>query len=104
MRNLKGADVLIVNPQHIALALSYRPGTTQAPIVVSMGINQIAQRLKRLAFLHGIPIVENRTLARELYRKSVLNGPIPEHCYKPVADIYNAIRRRAQERDEQHAA
>jgi len=100
MRGLKGADVLITNPQHIALALSYQPGVAQAPKVVSMGLNQVAQRLKRLAFLYGIPIVENRTLARELYRKSVLGGPIPEHCYKPVADIYNALRRRARERDD----
>src|SRR6185312_15142173 len=94
MRGLKGADVLITKPQHLALALSYQPGIAQAPKVVSMGVNQVAQRLKRLAFLYGIPIVENRTLARELYRKSVLGGPIPEHCYKPVADIYNALRRR----------
>ncbi|HWA90287.1 MAG TPA: EscU/YscU/HrcU family type III secretion system export apparatus switch protein [Rhizomicrobium sp.] len=104
MRGLKGADVMIVNPQHIALALSYRPGESAAPLVVSMGVNQIAQRLKRLAFLYGVPIVENPTLARELYRKSVLGGPIPEHCYKPVADVYNAMRRRARDRDEQHAA
>ncbi len=54
-----------------------------------------------MAFLYGIPIVENRTLARELYRKSALDRPIPEHCYRPVADIYNAIRRemRARETD-----
>lgn len=100
MRGLKGADVLVTNPQHIALALSYQPGVSQAPKVVSMGLNQVALRLKRMAFLYGIPIVENRTLARELYRKSVLGGPIPEHCYKPVADIYNALRRQTRERDD----
>lgn len=104
LRGLKGADVLITNPTHIALALKYTPGVSQAPKVVSMGVNQIAQRLKRAAFLYGIPIIENRVLARELYRKSVLGGSIPEHCYKPVADIYNALRRRTRDRDDDIAA
>jgi flagellar biosynthetic protein FlhB len=99
MRNLRKADVLITNPQHIALGLHYQPGTAQAPVIVSIGINQFAQRLKRLAFVYGIPIVESRTLARELYRKSMLDAPIPESCYKPVADIYNTIRRHAQEKN-----
>lgn len=100
MRGLKGADVLIANPQHIALALSYKPGVSPAPIVVAMGVNQLAQRLKRLAFLYGVPIVENRMLARELYKKAKLSGPIPERCYKPVADIYNAMRRKVREPDD----
>ena len=99
MRGLKKADVLVTNPQHIALALQYQPGVSTAPMVVSVGINQFAQRLKRMAFLYGIPIVENKALARELYAKSALNRPIPEHCYKPVADIYNSIRRKMRARD-----
>jgi flagellar biosynthetic protein FlhB len=99
MRGLKKADVLVTNPQHIALALQYQPGLSTAPMVVSVGINQFAQRLKRMAFLYGIPIVENKALARELYAKSALNRPIPENCYKPVADIYNSIRRKMRARD-----
>jgi flagellar biosynthetic protein FlhB len=99
MRGLRKADVLITNPEHIAMGLQYQPGVAAAPVVVSAGINQLAQRLKRMAFLYGIPIVENRTLARELYRRSVLDRPIPEHCYRPVADIYNAIRRKARARE-----
>jgi flagellar biosynthetic protein FlhB len=99
MRGLKKADVLITNPQHIALGLHYEPGVSTAPTVVSVGINQFAQRLKRMAFLYGIPIVENKALARELYAKAALNRPIPENCYKPVADIYNSIRRKLRARD-----
>ena len=99
MRGMRKADVLITNPEHVAVGLQYRPGVNAAPVVVSAGINQLAQRLKRMAFLYGIPIVENRTLARELYRKSVLDRPIPEHCYRPVADIYNAIRRKRRARE-----
>jgi flagellar biosynthetic protein FlhB len=94
LRSLHKADVLITNPQHIALALHYDPKTMPAPKVVSVGLNHFAQRLKRLAFLYNIPIVENRALAQALYRKAALNGTIPPECFRPVADIYNAIRER----------
>jgi flagellar biosynthetic protein FlhB len=93
MRNLRGADVLITNPQHIALALRYDRRTMPAPLIVSIGTNRFAQKLKRMAFIHGVPIVENRPLAQELFRKSALNLPIPEHCFRPVADIYKRLRR-----------
>jgi flagellar biosynthetic protein FlhB len=96
LRNLRRADVLITNPQHIALGLHYDASTMHAPSVVAMGTNQFAQRLKRLAFLYGIPVFENKPLAHELYRRAVLERPIPESCFRPVADIYNAIRRRTQ--------
>jgi flagellar biosynthetic protein FlhB len=95
LRNLRKADVLVTNPEHIALALRYDRRTMHAPIVVSIGTNLFAQRLKRMAFIYGIPIVENRALARELYRKAALNKSVPEHCFRPVADIYNSIRRKS---------
>jgi len=97
LRNLKSADVLITNPQHIALALRYDQTSMTAPTIVSIGVNQFAQRLKRMAFLYGIPIVENRTLARELYAKSALDRVIPERCYQAVADVYNGLRRKTPE-------
>ncbi len=92
LRNLRGADVLIVNPRHIALALRYDRRTMSAPVVVSMGTNRFALRLKRLAFIYSVPVIENPTLARELIRRAALNRPIPDHCFRPVADIYNALR------------
>lgn len=102
LKNLRKADVLITNPEHIALALHYDARTMQAPQVVSVGVNQFAQRLKRLAFLYAIPVFENRPLARELYRQTVLNGPVPGSCFKQVADIYNAIRRHSRTADDEH--
>jgi flagellar biosynthetic protein FlhB len=95
LRGMRSADVLVTNPEHIAIGLRYDPRTMEAPLVVSAGTSHLAQRLKRLAFIYGIPIIENRVLARELYRKSNLDKPIPEHCFCPVADIYNAIRRKS---------
>jgi flagellar biosynthesis protein FlhB len=93
LRNLRGADVLITNPQHIALGLRYDRKTMHAPTIVSVGTNQFAQRLKRLAFIYGIPIVENRALAQELLRKSGLSRPVPEHCFRSVADVYNTLQK-----------
>jgi flagellar biosynthetic protein FlhB len=64
----------------------------QAPTVIAVGVNHVAQRLKRLALLYNIPVVERRALAQLLYRKTPLNGTIPADLYRPVADIYNVIR------------
>ena len=96
VRNLKGADVLIANPEHIAVGLRYERRAMQAPTIVSLGLDRQAQYLKRLALLYGIPVIENRALARALYGRSALNRVIPEHCFHAVADIYNAIWRRAE--------
>jgi flagellar biosynthetic protein FlhB len=93
LRGVKGADVLITNPTHYAVALKYEAGAMVAPAVVSQGAHQFAQRLKRLAFLYGVVIVEDRLLARELFAKAALGAPIPEIHYKRVADIYLAMRR-----------
>jgi flagellar biosynthetic protein FlhB len=101
LRGLRGADVLITNPQHIALALRYDPRTMQAPLVVASGTDHLAQRLKRLAFIYAIPIVENRPLARLLQARSEINRPIPPDCFRAVADIYNTLRR-SRAKDENH--
>jgi flagellar biosynthesis protein FlhB len=105
LRNLKGADVLIANPLHIAIALKYDPGSMDAPRVVSAGTNAVAQRLKRLALAYGIPVIEDQRLARELYRLTQLDEAIPDHCFAPVADIYNRLRRarKAPGEDQPHA-
>jgi len=98
LRGLRKADVLVTNPEHIAIGLHYQPKVSLAPTVVALGTNALARRLKRLAFLYGIPIVENRTLARELYAKAALDRSIPETCYRAVADIYNDLRRKTRAR------
>lgn len=95
LRGLRGADVLITNPRHLALALRYDPQSMHAPAIVSMGADRVAQRLKRLALLHGVPVIEDRALARALYRTGMLNQPIPGECFQPVADIYNRLRPKA---------
>jgi flagellar biosynthetic protein FlhB len=95
LRAVPGADVVITNPTHFAVALRYDPARMAAPAVVSLGANAFALRIKRLAFLHNILIVEDKKLARQLFRACQVNQPVPEDCYARVADIYLAIRRRA---------
>jgi flagellar biosynthetic protein FlhB len=94
LRNIRDADVLVTNPVHFAVALKYDPKTMLAPVVVSRGAHAFAQRLRRLAFVYGLTIIEDPPLARELYRRTDIDGPIPEAQYRAVADIYLKIRAR----------
>jgi flagellar biosynthesis protein FlhB len=95
VRNLRKADVLVTNPLHIAVGLKYTPKVMPAPTVVAIGVDHVAQRLRRMALLYSIPVVENRALAHALYQKAPLNKSIPRELYRAVADIYNALRKRA---------
>jgi flagellar biosynthetic protein FlhB len=94
LRNLRGADVLVTNPTHFAVALKYDAATMAAPMVVSQGAHQFAQRLKGLAFSYGVPIVEDRLLARALYRGCQLDQIVPDAYYAPVAKLYLTLRER----------
>lgn len=94
LRNIRGADVVITNPTHIAVALRYEAGRMSAPKVVARGSDAFALRLRRLAFLYGVTIVEDRRLARALFQQCVLEGAVPESCYRQVADVYLALPNR----------
>lgn len=93
LRNIRGADVLVTNPTHYAVALRYDPRTMTAPVVVSRGVHRFALRLRRLAFLYNVTIVREPLLARALYRCEI-NQPVPEALFRPVADLYRALRAR----------
>ncbi len=81
------ADVVITNPTELAVAVQYEPETMAAPIVVAKGAGVIAQRIRRLALEHGIPIVEKKPLAQALYREVDVNRPIPHEKYAAVAEV-----------------
>lgn len=94
LRNVKSADLLITNPNHYAVALKYAPERMTAPTVVSQGANVFALRLKRIAFIYGVITVENKTLARDLFRYGVLNQEIPDQLYGQVAELYIEISKK----------
>ena len=91
------ADVVIVNPTHIAIALRYDPLAAPAPIVLAMGQRLIAERIKALAHEHGVPVIENKPLARALLAAARVGMMIPAELYIAVAEVLAfVIRQRAQ--------
>jgi flagellar biosynthetic protein FlhB len=81
------ADVVVTNPTQLAVAIQYDPKTTAVPIVVAKGAGVIAQRIRRLALEHDIPIVERKELAQALYREVEVNKPVPQDKYAAVAEV-----------------
>lgn len=87
MRKLPSADVLITNPTRLAVALTYDHGKAAAPQVVAKGAGDVARKMREVASRHHIPIVQNRTLARALFREVDNDGFVPEKWYPQVAKI-----------------
>ncbi len=86
MQEVPKADVVITNPLHLAVCIKYDSKNMNAPQVVAKGANLLAERIKELARAAGVPIYENKPLARTLYRIPV-GGEIPQALYKAVAEI-----------------
>ena len=87
MQQVPEADVIIRNPTHVAVALRYHVGQDEAPIVLAMGLDYVAQRIIDVAETHDIIIIENVALARALYAEAELNRPIPPDLYEAVAEV-----------------
>lgn len=80
------ADVIVTNPTHYAVALTYKAGMV-APKVVAKGMGAIAQRIKTLGAEHGVPLLEAPPLARSLYKHAELDQEIPGALYAAVAEV-----------------
>jgi flagellar biosynthetic protein FlhB len=93
LRDVARATVVVTNPSEYAVALEYRPETMAAPVVVAKGRNLLAQKIKREARWHGIPVVENPPLAQALYRAAQVGQTIPATLYTAVAEILAFIYR-----------
>jgi flagellar biosynthetic protein FlhB len=86
MRRLPEADVLITNPTHLAVALLYRRESMAAPQVIAKGSGEAAAHMRVVARRHGVPIVQNPTLARALFGGQ-LDSAVPERLYPTVARV-----------------
>ena len=96
MAEVAQADVVMVNPTHVAVALRYEPGTG-APRVVAKGAGAVAARIRELAGEHRVPLVEDVPLARALHAACDVGQEIPEHLFTAVARVLAfvmALRRR----------
>jgi len=87
MQNVPKADVVITNPTHFAVALEYRQETMTAPTVTAKGMDEVAQRIKRIAGENEVPIMENKPLARALHANVEIGDEIPEEYYAAVSGI-----------------
>jgi flagellar biosynthetic protein FlhB len=87
LKAVETATVVITNPTHFAVALQYRRGEMAAPIVVAKGQDHMAARIRAIARDHGVPIVENVTLARALYKAADLGDAIPADLFGAVAEV-----------------
>ena len=87
MSDVPQADVVVTNPTHLAVALSYRMGEMDAPEVVAKGANRVAEKIKEIAREHNIPIIEDKPLAQALYKLVEVGQQIPADLFEAVASI-----------------
>lgn len=86
MKAVKHADVIVTNPTHVAVALRYGP-KDPAPIVLAKGHDEMALRIRAEARKHGIPIMENRRLARALDAEVQVGRTVPASHFAAVARV-----------------
>jgi flagellar biosynthetic protein FlhB len=89
--NLPKASMIITNPTHYAVALRYVRGEGGAPVVVAKGVDHLALRIREIASMHSVPLVENRPLARGLYEQVDIDEQIPPEFYQAVAEIIHYL-------------
>jgi flagellar biosynthetic protein FlhB len=78
MSDIPSADVVITNPTHFAVAIRYDTEKEQAPKVIAKGVDHLALKIKEIAREHGVQVIENPPLARELYKKCEIDEMIPD--------------------------
>jgi flagellar biosynthetic protein FlhB len=90
-RVIKQADVVIVNPQHFAVALKYDPKKAQAPYVLAKGLDETALYIRKMAQAHELEVLELPPLARAIYFSTQVNQQIPAPLYTAVAHVLTYI-------------
>ncbi|WP_207459444.1 flagellar biosynthesis protein FlhB [Azospirillum sp. SYSU D00513] len=91
MAAVPGADVVVTNPTHYAVALKYDPDTMAAPVVLAMGVDAVALKIREVATENDIPIVENPPLARALYATCDIDDEVPSEHYRAVAEVITYV-------------
>ncbi|MEA3362565.1 MAG: flagellar biosynthesis protein FlhB [Thermodesulfobacteriota bacterium] len=86
MAEVPNADVIVTNPTHLSVAISYQRSEMDAPKIVAKGADHLAFRIREIAREHQVPIIENKPVARALYRQEV-GDEIPEEMFTAVAEL-----------------
>ena len=87
LADIAKADVVVTNPTHIAVALRYDRKTMKAPKVVAKGIRLNAQKIREIATQHQVPVMENKPLARMLFKHAKVGAEVPANLYVAVAEV-----------------
>ena len=93
IQNVPQADVVVTNPTHFAVALQYDSLRMQAPTVVAKGADNIAFKIREVAEEHGVPVFENKPLARALFAELEIGDEIPEQYYQALVTILKEVYR-----------
>jgi len=91
IQNVPNADVVVTNPTHFAVAMQYDRLTMEAPTVTAKGQDNIAFRIREVASDAGVPVVENKPLARALYAEVEIGDTIPEKFYEAVVIVLKQV-------------
>lgn len=93
LQDVPKANVVLVNPTHVAVALRYDPATMKVPVVVAKGGDHLCEKIKDIARSYGVPIIRRPALARELFASVKLGKPIPDKLFTAVAEVLALIYR-----------
>jgi flagellar biosynthetic protein FlhB len=97
MTEVPKADVIITNPTHIAVALKYEAGMA-APVLLAKGADLMAEKIKKIAKEHNIPVLENKPLARAIFKTLKIGQLIPRELFKTVAEVLAYVYRLKKKR------
>jgi len=87
------ADVVVTNPTRLAVALKYDNSQMDAPMVVAKGSGPVAENIRRIARENDVPLVEDKQLARNLYRNVDIDNVVPMEYYQAVAELLAYVYR-----------
>ena len=93
MAAIKRAAAVVVNPDHVAVALAYEPPSVDVPLVVSLAAGPGAGIVRTAAAFYDVPIVRSPELARALFSHVDVDEPVPEELYAAVAAVFACILR-----------
>ena len=93
LQEVPKANVVLVNPTHVAVALRYDAETMESPVLVAKGADHLAEKIREIARAYGVPIIRRPELARTIYSTVKLGNPIPETLYVAIAEVLAMIYR-----------
>jgi flagellar biosynthetic protein FlhB len=93
LQDVPDANVVLVNPTHVAVALKYNPDTMAAPVVVAKGADHVSEKIKEIARAYGVPIIRRPELARNLFASVDIGKVIPDNLFVAVAEVMALIYR-----------